>query len=394
MQCVEAIAEKIFSIKKRLAEEFSPIDAIGVTGQMHGLLYIDKEGSAVSPLYTWQDKSGELKYNDITFSEYLTDITGFNAPSGYGLVTDFANRKLGRVPVNAVGLCNIQDYITMKLTGGKTPVTHISNAAGLGFYSFDTFDFDSSALKKIGCDRKMLPRVTSEPEVIGTDSDGIPVTVAIGDNQASFLGSVTDRDSVLVNIGTGSQVSVLTDKKIGFAAGEIRPFSKTENLLVGAPLCGGRSYALLKSFFEKTLDCFGVTADNIYSVMDKMTEEDTVSCSLSVDTRFCGTRREPDIKGAILQITEDNFTPQQLTRGFLIGMCRELYAFYEQMEKLTGYKRTQLVGSGNGVRKNKILQHYLEETFKMPIEIPANTEEAAFGATRFAVRSFKNRITR
>ncbi len=394
LQCVEAIAEKIFSIKKRLAEEFSPIDAIGVTGQMHGILYIDKEGSAVSPLYTWQDKSGELKYNDITFSEYLTDITGFNAPSGYGLVTDFANRKLGRVPVNAVGLCNIQDYITMKLTGGKTPVTHISNAAGLGFYSFDTFDFDSSALKKIGCDRKMLPRVTSEPEVIGTDSDGIPVTVAIGDNQASFLGSVTDRDSVLVNIGTGSQVSVLTDKKIGFAAGEIRPFSKTENLLVGAPLCGGRSYALLKSFFEKTLDCFGVTADNIYSVMDKMTEEDTVSCSLSVDTRFCGTRREPDIKGAILQITEDNFTPQQLTRGFLIGMCRELYAFYEQMEKLTGYKRTQLVGSGNGVRKNKILQHYLEETFKMPIEIPANTEEAAFGATRFAVRSFKNRITR
>ena len=37
----------------------------------------------------------------------------------------------------------------------------------------------------------------------------------------------------------------------------------------------------------------------------------------------------------------------------------------------------------NAVRKNKILQHYLEETFKMPLEIPANTEEAAFGATVF-----------
>ena len=198
---------------------------------------------------------------------------------------------------------------------------------------------------------------------------------------------------MLVNIGTGSQVSVLTDKKSGFAAGEIRPFSKTENLLVGAPLCGGRSYALLKSFFEKTLDCFGVTADNIYSVMDKMAVEDTDNCSLSVDTRFCGTRREPDIKGAILQITEDNFTPQQLTRGFLMGMCRELYAFYEQMEKLTGDKRTHLVGSGNGVRKNKILQHYLEETFKMPLEIPANTEEAAFGAAVFVSRNLKNKIT-
>lgn len=393
LQSVETITEKVFSIKERLAKEFAPIDAIGVTGQMHGILYIDKEGIAVSPLYTWQDKSGELKYNDTTFSEYLADITGFNAPSGYGLVTDFANRKLSRVPENAAGLCNIQDYITMKLVGGKTPVTHISNAAGLGFYSFETFDFDSSALEKIGCDRKMLPRVTAEPEVIGTDCGGIPVTVAVGDNQASFLGSVTNKESVLVNIGTGSQVSVLTDKKSGFAAGEIRPFSKTENLLVGAPLCGGRSYALLKSFFEKTLDCFGVTADNIYSVMDKMAVEDTDNCSFSVDTRFCGTRREPDIKGAILQITEDNFTPQQLTRGFLMGMCRELYAFYEQMEKLTGDKRTHLVGSGNGVRKNKILQHYLEETFKMPLEIPANTEEAAFGAAVFVSRNLKNKIT-
>lgn len=390
LQSVETITEKVFSIKEKLAKEFAPIDAIGVTGQMHGILYIDKDGNVVGPLYTWQDKSGELKYKDTTFSEYLANITGYNAPSGYGLVTDFANRKLGRVPENATGLCNIQDYITMKLTGGKTPVTHISNAAGLGFYSFDAFDFDSSALRKIGCDRKMLPRVTTEPEVIGTDSGGIPVTVAIGDNQASFLGSVTNKESVLVNIGTGSQVSVLTDKKSGFNAGEIRPFSKTENLLVGAPLCGGRSYALLKSFFEKTLDCFGVAADNIYLVMDKMAAEDTDNCSLSVDTRFCGTRREPDIKGAILQITEENFTPQQLTRGFLMGMCRELYAFYEQMEQLMEKKCTHLVGSGNGVRKNNILQHYLEETFKMPLKIPANTEEAAFGATVFCQGTLKD----
>lgn len=141
----------------------------------------------------------------------------------------------------------------MKLAGGKTPVTHISNAAGLGFYSFETFDFDSSALEKIGCDRKMLPRVTAEPEVIGTDCGGIPVTVAIGDNQASFLGSVTNKESVLVNIGTGSQVSVLTDKKSGFAAGEIRPFSKTENLLVGAPFAAAGHTRCLKAFLKKRL---------------------------------------------------------------------------------------------------------------------------------------------
>ena len=250
---METITEKVFSIKERLAKEFAPIDAIGVTGQMHGILYIDKEGIAVSPLYTWQDKSGELKYNDTTFSEYLADITGFNAPSGYGLVTDFVNRKLSRVPENAAGLCNIQDYITMKLAGGKTPVTHISNAAGLGFYSFETFDFDSSALEKIGCDRKMLPRVTAEPEVIGTDSKGIPVTVAVGDNQASFLGSVTNKESVLVNIGTGSQVSVLTDKKAALQRVKYARFQKPKICLWVRPFAAVGPMHFLKAFLKKRL---------------------------------------------------------------------------------------------------------------------------------------------
>ena len=109
--------------------------------------------------------------------------------------------------------------------------------------------------------------------------------------------------------------------------------------------------------------------------MDKMAAEDIDDCSLSVDTRFCGTRNEPDLKGSISQITEENFSSQQLTRGFLKGMCGELYSFYLDMEKLTGKRRTKLVDSGNGVRKNTIVQYYLEQTFKMPISIPENLEE-------------------
>ena len=389
LQSVKTIEEKVISVKERLVKEYAPIDVIGITGQMHGILYIDDKGNATSPLYTWQDKSGELKYNDMTFSKYLTNITGYNAPSGYGLVSDFVNRKLKRIPKNSVRLCNIQDYIVMKLTNNKIPVTHISNASGLGFYSLIKSNFDNQALEKIECNKKMLPKVIAEPKIIGIDNNGIPVIVAIGDNQASFLGSITNKDSVLVNIGTGSQVSVLTNKKSGFAIGEIRPFSKTENLLVGAPLCGGRSYALLNNFFKKTLNCFGITTNNIYSTMEKMAAEDIDNYSLLVDTRFCGTRNEPNVKGTISQITEDNFTPQQLTRGFLVGMCHELYDLYAQMEQLTCKKYTHLVGSGNGIRKNKILQHYLEETFKMKIEIPTNTEEAAFGAALFAIDGLK-----
>ena len=42
---------------------------------------------------------------------------------------------------------------------------------------------------------------------------GIPVFVPIGDNQASFLGSVANRHSQLaINVGTGGQVSAYSDK--------------------------------------------------------------------------------------------------------------------------------------------------------------------------------------
>ena len=53
----------------------------------------------------------------------------------------------------------------------------------------------------------------------------ISVSVAIGDNQANFLGSVRDlQEEVLVNIGTGSQMSMLQDTPCAENDLELRPF--------------------------------------------------------------------------------------------------------------------------------------------------------------------------
>jgi sedoheptulokinase len=62
------------------------VEVIGVTGQMHGILYVDKEGKAVSDLYTWQDKRGDEPYLDTTYAKFL------NSYSGYGCVSDFYNK--------------------------------------------------------------------------------------------------------------------------------------------------------------------------------------------------------------------------------------------------------------------------------------------------------------
>ena len=79
--------------------------------------------------------------------------------------------------------------------------------------------------------------------------EGIPVCVACGDNQAGFAGSVADPpDSILVNIGTGAQVSAWVPGCPSAENLDTRPHLDGGFLLVGAPLCGGVSYAFLRDF--------------------------------------------------------------------------------------------------------------------------------------------------
>ncbi|MBR3869243.1 MAG: hypothetical protein IKM66_07990 [Clostridia bacterium] len=380
LQKPEVIINTVLKIKDELAEKHSPLTAIGVTGQMHGILYLDKDGEAVSPLYTWQDESGNKPFNGETFASYLTKITGHTMASGFGLVTHFVNIRENNVPENAVTLCTIHDYLVMKLTGRKTPLMHSSDAASLGCFDLAKADFDDDALRKIAIDRSFLPEVCSDCTIVGKDENGVPVSVAIGDNQASVLGSVSDENSILVNIGTGSQVSVITDSPKALSDGEARPLNNKKFILVGAPLCGGRSFALLHKFFTECAEIFGGNKDDIYKNMDKIAEINPDEHSLTVDTRFCGTRKNPDIKGNISGITESNFNPAELTRGFLYGMANELYTLYNSFNN----KGNMLVSSGNAVRKSSVLRHYLENLFGMKLHVPAHTEEASFGAAIFA----------
>lgn len=76
---------------------------------------------------------------------------------------------------------------------------------------------------------------------------------SIGDNQASLFGSVRDlKDTVLLNVGTGSQVSLVTERFIECSGSvELRPCTENSYILVGASLCGGRAYAMLEQFSEK-----------------------------------------------------------------------------------------------------------------------------------------------
>lgn len=441
-------ADKILVKCKNILEEYlseqEDIMSIGVTGQMHGIVYVDENGVAVSPLYTWQDGRGDLCCPDIqndiqkkltvadseivenidngnkvadnaevaelgnsaiTYAAELSKITGYHMASGFGLTTNYYNTKHGLVPEEAKSFCTIPDYVAMSLAGEKRPKMHQTMAASLGLYNMKAGDFDRTSVEKAGMNPELLPEVATTSTTCGAYTADmekypayagktIPVAVAFGDNQASFLGSVNQECKVLLNVGTGGQVSVYSEELIKADGIECRPYLKGSYLMAGSSLCGGYSYNLVKRFFEEIYALAGVGCPkDIYSIMNRIAGEAAEKeKTLTVDTRFNGSRENPALTGSITGLTVDTFHPGDLAYGVLRGLCEELYQFYNVLpEKLKD--GSHFVGSGNGIRKNPLLQKIASDRFRMKLRIPKYAEEAAYGAVLFSLLASGERET-
>lgn len=382
IQDVQVILKKALDLTDELLEHCPGAEVIGLTGQMHGIVYVNREGKHISPLYTWQDGRGNLPGEDgRTLTEQVLHKTGVSAATGYGLITHLYNIRHDLVPEGAAALCTIGDYLGMVLTGRTQPLMHVSNAASLGFFDGRSSAFFRDAIQKTGMDPAILPPFTQDFVSLG-NYRGIPVICAIGDNQASFLGSVGLRPNVLLlNMGTGGQISALSDRFYEAPGIEARPFVKGKYLLAGSSLCGGRAYAVLERFFRSFSAFAGGEDRSLYGVLTDLAEKGRKEKDrMRVCTAFHGTRVNPDLRGSITNLSEDNFTPEGLTYGVLEGMARELYDMYCLMREGTDLKAEALVASGNGLRMNPVLQEICKSMFGADLTLAPYKEEAACGA--------------
>jgi len=377
------IYEIVRELLAKMQGEHGLPDGIGFTGQMHGMLYVDASGMAVSPLYTWQDGSGEIPLEDGRTCVELLKDTGA-AASGYGSVTHFYLQKEGQIPKKAVKMTTVSDYIAMRLCGNTIPVIGLDMAASWGCFDLQRQEFLYEALKHAGVDTSYLPEVRKGHFLIGKTRDGVPVMGSIGDNQASLFGSVRDlEDTVLLNVGTGSQISFVSEEFVECGGSvELRPCTESSYILVGASLCGGRAYAMLEQFYREVSGTD--SGAKMYSRMQEQAEDFLEKYGKEaiwkVDTAFSGTRSDPSRRGMITGIGVENFHPGALTAGVICGILDELHEQYEQMCKLTGKKATRLAGSGNGIRRNPLMRKLAEEMFGMPMYVSEYEEEAACGA--------------
>ncbi len=103
IQDPDKIMQKALGLLEEILQEHQDIGVIGLTGQMHGIVYLDENGKHISPLYTWQDGRGNIPVEKILSEDpvpedalseagrsicgILEEEYGVKAHTGYGLVT-------------------------------------------------------------------------------------------------------------------------------------------------------------------------------------------------------------------------------------------------------------------------------------------------------------------
>ena len=185
----------------RAQAHYPTIAAMGITGQMHGIILLDDQCRALSPAYTWLDRRLSWRSADgPTFQMLMRDELGCDVPAGYGAGTLFVLGRLGLIPPGARYVAGVPDYIALRLIGGG-PVTSPGLAHSMGCYSLDEGRFRSDVWRAVS--PLTLPEVRGATDIIGRTPDGVLVTAPEGDNQTSFIAGIRDPDrAVAVNVGT------------------------------------------------------------------------------------------------------------------------------------------------------------------------------------------------
>lgn len=395
-QTIELVKE----VCKKLKTKRNAIRGIGITCQMHGVLLVDTDKRPLIPLITWQDSRCKRRMkNGRSYIEHILDIVnndvfledcGTLPASGFGGMTLFWLKENNLIPHHAKAL-TIGDYISIKLFNGQ-PTIDETNAASFAIYNIKKHTWHNEIIKSMGLPSALLPEVGVGGEPIGSITVDIAnltnlpkhtkICRCIGDNQASFIGAVSNiKKEALLNIGTGSQISCPLKSFKTYKGLDTRPLVNNKYIAVGAGLCGGEAYRYLKDFISDIGGNFFYTSKSDAELFAKMNELATKAArdtSLTINTQFMGTRLNPDLKGSIENIDIKNFSINNLCQGFLDGIVSELVDFYKICSK--DVEITDIVGSGNAVRKNPLLNKIISEKFRHRVKVPLHTEEAAYGA--------------
>ncbi len=195
------------------------IAGLGLTGQMHGAVFLDAANQVIRPALLWNDQRTAAECAEMTArvgAERLIAIagnpalTGFQAPKILWLRKHEPEhyRRIARVLLP-------KDYVRLRLSGSIA--TDASDAAGTLLLDLQHRDWSDDLLAALEIPRAWLPPVYEGPQVTGTLLPevaaalglpvGLPVVAGGSDNAAAAVGTgIVQPGIVSSSIGTSGVI--------------------------------------------------------------------------------------------------------------------------------------------------------------------------------------------
>lgn len=233
----DAAQTAIQGVLKQAGASGKDVKAVGLSGQMHGLVLLDKDNNVIRPSLIWCDQRSQPQVDFINQAIGKANVVAHTANP---MLTGFTLPKLLWVrdnePANfekAKKVLLPKDYVRFMLTG--VHATEVSDASGTGLLDVVTRRWSREMVERLKLDASLLPELKESVEVTGAISkeaakatglkEGTPVVGGAGDQAASGIGNgIVGGGVASCTIGTSGVVFAYLDRPQYDPQGRVHTF--------------------------------------------------------------------------------------------------------------------------------------------------------------------------
>jgi xylulokinase len=389
----DAAIESIRGVLEGSAVAASDVEAVGLTGQMHGSVLLDAEGEVIRPALLWNDQRTFAECDEIrerVGRERLIRITGNDA------LTGFTSPKLlwvrNNEPDNWSRLATVllpKDYVRLRLTG--TRALDVAGGSGTGLFDLGARTWSEEVLEDLDLDPSLFPPTFEGPEVTGEITAaaaeatgllvGTPVVGGGGDQSANAVGvGAVSSGIVALSLGTSGVVFATSDGPTIEEQGRVHAFCHAVPgrwHMMGVMLSAAGSLRWLRDALAPESD--------FDELVRRAGEVDPGSEGLLFLPYLSGERTphpDPRARGAFVGLTVGHDL-RHMTRAVLEGVAFGLRDGLDLMIQAGVPAPGSIRASGGGVR-SELWRQILADVLDARIDTVATEEGAAYGAALLA----------
>ena len=376
------------------------IAAIGLSGQMHGTVLLDRAGHSLAPAVIWPDQRSRDQVREITGligAERLIELSGSPAATGFQAATLRWVRQEQPDLWQQVGMILLpKDYLRWRMTSEFQ--TDPSDGSGTLLLDVHHRDWSEELLAALDIDRAKLPPVQPSTALAGQLQrraaetlglpPGMPVVTGAADTAASLLGAgIVADQTLLVMISSGGQLILPATEVRVDPAGRLHTFCAAVTpavdqpgwYLMAAMLAAGLALRWLRD------QVLGRPGELAYPEMTAWAANVPAgSNGLLFLPYLLGERTphmDPRARGLFLGLSA-NHGRAEFVRSVLEGVALACYDAYQVLAEL-GARPEGIVMAGGGAR-SRLWQQIVADMFGLPVRRLDVGDQSALGAALLA----------